>query len=279
MSKFTKIWWGRRFLEGLEAFTEAGRLARGRHYLGGQRIVEWEVRGSVVTAKVRGRVSPYYGVYEEPIYDARIEFAPVPDAAWDQAIRLIGTQAGFVSRLLFNEMPDEIETPLAELGVDLLPRGQRDIHAWCSCPDEDAPCKHIAGIYHLLAAKLDHDPFLLFELRGLSHAELARRLKTTPLGSALASALTENRGELRPAAAFFSRPERLPLPERVTPREFWRGAKRLPPGVEPPPPVAVSGILIRKGGDYPAFWDKDESFVEVMDTFYEQVRKKAKECL
>ena len=70
-----------------------------------------------------------------------------------------------------------------------------------------------------------------------------------------------------------------PLPEAVDPRQFWRGQRKLPPGVEWPSPAAVSGILIRKGGDYPPFWDKDESFVEVMDEFYAQVRKKCKDWL
>jgi uncharacterized Zn finger protein len=279
MTKLGKTWWGRRFIEVLESFTDPGRLARGRQYLGSHRISRWEVRGNRIEATVRGRVSPYYGVYEEPVYETRIEFTPIPDAAWNEAIRHIGEKAGFVSRLLFNEMPDEIEKPLSELGVSLLPCGRKDIRTRCSCPDQENPCKHVAGLYYLLAQRLDQDPFLLFELRGLSHGELVRRLKATPLGSALAAELTEEPAEPRPAESYFTRPEAVPLPASVSPRDFWRGAKRLPAGVEPPQPAAVSGILVRKGGDHPPFWDKDESFVEAMDAFYEQVRKKAKEWL
>jgi uncharacterized Zn finger protein len=279
MTKLGKTWWGRRFIEGLESFTDSRCLARGRQYLSSHKITQWRVEGATIEARIRGRASPYYGVYEDPVYQARIEFASIPESAWDEAIRQIGTRAGFVSRLLFNEMPDEIEKPLSELGVGLLPRGPQDLKACCSCQDTEHPCKHVAGLYCLLAARLDQDPLLLFELRGLSRAELARRLKATPLGSALASALTEELGEPHPAESFFIRPEPAATPETVSPRDFWRGAKRLPPGVEPPAPAAVSGILIRKGGDYPPFWDKDESFVEVMDAFYEQVRKKAKEWL
>jgi uncharacterized Zn finger protein len=279
MTKPAKTWWGRRFIEVLESFTDPNCLARGRQYLSGHRISGWQVQGNRVEATLRGRVSPYYGVYEEPVYEARIEFMPIDDAAWNEAVRHVGEKAGFVARLLFNEMPDEIEQPLAELGVSLLPCSRKDIAARCSCPDGENPCKHVAGLYHLLAQRLDQDPFLLFELRGLSRRELVRRLKTTPLGSALASALTEEPAELRPAESYFTRPDPVPRPVAVAARDFWRGAKRLPAGVEPPQPAAVSGILIRKGGDHPAFWDKEESFVEAMDAFYEQVRKKAKEWL
>ena len=279
MSKPGKTWWGRRFIEVLESFTDANCLARGRHYLTSHRVSRWQVRGSTVEATIRGRVKPYYGVFEEPVYQTRIEFTPIADAAWTEAIRHVGERAGFVSRLLFNEMPDEIEKPLAELDVSLLPRGRKDIRTRCSCPDAESPCKHIAGLFYLLAQRLDQDPFLLFELRCLSRGELVRRLKTTPLGAALASALTEEPAELRPAESYFTRPATVPLPQAVVPRDFWRGAKRLPAGVEPPQPAAVSGILVRKGGDHPPFWDKEESFVEAMDAFYEQVRKKAKEWL
>jgi uncharacterized Zn finger protein len=279
MTKIGKTWWGRRFIEVLESFTEPGRLARGRQYVSGHRITNWQVRGNRVEARIRGRVSPYYGIYEEPVYETRIEFAPIPEAAWHEAIGHIGEKAGYLSRLLFNEMPDEIEKPLAELGVSLLPRSRNDLDTRCSCPDAENPCKHVAGLYYLLAARLDQDPFLLFELRGLSRAELIRRLKATTLGSALAAALTEEPGEIRPARSYFTRPEPVAQPGAVAPRDFWRGARRLPAGVEPPQPAAVSGILIRKGGDYPPFWEKHESFVEVMDAFYEQVRKKAKDWL
>lgn len=279
MSKQGKTWWGRRFLQGLESFTDEGRLARGRQYLAGHRIGHWNVEECQVKAEVRGKVNPYYGVYEATIYDTRLQFTPIPDAAWNKAIALIGSRAGYVSRLMFNEMPDEIEKPLAELGVSLLPANYSEIRGSCTCPDYENPCKHIAALYFLVAGQLDQDPFLLFELRGLSRADLIQRLKATLLGSALASALDEATPAPQPVNSFFTRPTEQALPIAVSPRDYWRGQRKLPVGIEPAFPAAVSGILIRKGGDYPPFWGKDESFVEVMDAVYEQVRKKAKDWL
>ena len=279
MHKHNKTWWGRRFLEVLDGWTEPGRLTRGRQYLSSHRINQWDVRSARAAAHIRGKVNPYYGILEAPVYDVWLEFAPITDAAWNEALALIGSRAGYISRLLFNEMPDEIERPLAQLGVSLLPTGPHEITSHCTCSEPEPPCRHLAALYILLAGRLDQDPFLLFELRGLSRAELIQRLKATPLGAALASALDAAPPPPEPATAFFTRPIAEPLPDRVAPRHFWRGQRKLPAGVEPPPPAAVSGILIRKGGDYPPFWDKDESFVEVMDAFYEQVRKKGKDWL
>ena len=279
MHKSSKTWWGRRFLQVVESLAEPGRLERGRQYLGAHRISDWEVSGNRVVARFRGKVNTYYGAQEAPVYEAWIEFTPIPHDAWDEALALIGSRAGYISRLLFNEMPDEIERPLSELGVSLLPGSRDEIAARCSCPEPEAICRHVAALYLLLAGRLDQDPFLLFELRGLSRSELIQRLKNTALGAALASSLDEAPARPQPAASFFTRPMAQPLPERMTPRQFWRGQRKLPAGVEPPPAAAVAGILIRKGGDYPPFWSKDESFVEVMSAFYEQVRHKGKDWL
>ena len=280
MHKSSKIWWGRRFLKVLDGFAEAGSRPAGRPYLNGQRIAGWSVNAGRVEAQIRDQPGPYYGVQETPVSVAWLECAPIPHAAWDKALALIGSRAGYISRLLFNEMPDEIEQPLMALGVSLLPARREELTSGCTCgvlPGTN--CPHFLMLCHLLAGRLDQDPFLLFELRGLSRAELIERLQATPLGAALASALDQAPPPPQAAESLFTRPMPKPIPEAVDPRQFWRGQRKLPPGVEWPSPAAVSGILIRKGGDYPPFWDKDESFVEVMDEFYAQVRKKCKDWL
>lgn len=269
--------WGRRFLEALELCMDRRHLSRGKQYLGSRKATDWRVRDGVAEARMRGRVNPYYGMHEDPVFDTRLSFPPAPDSAWEEAIRRLGARAGFVSRLLFNEMPDAIETPLAEMGVSLLPRGPAELRVSCTCNEPDPPCRHIAGLCLLLGARLDQDPLLLFELRGLPRAELVRRLAETPLGSALAAALNEESGAIQPAESYFTRPVPLPPPEEIVPRDFWRGGKRLPSGIEPREAAAVSGILIRKGGDHPPFWDRTESFGEVMAQLYEQVRKRREE--
>ena len=57
-------------------------------------------------------------------------------------------------------------------------------------------------------------------------------------------------------------------------REFWHGAKRLPQTMETLPDIPVSGIPVKKQGDFPAFWDRDNSFIDVMETLYEQIKAK-----
>ena len=38
--------------------------------------------------------------------------------------------------------------------------------------------------------------------------------------------------------------------------------------------TTVPAILIKKAGDYPAFWKRDNSFIAVMEDFYKRMRDK-----
>ncbi|MCZ6679914.1 MAG: hypothetical protein O7E52_21990, partial [Candidatus Poribacteria bacterium] len=57
-------------------------------------------------------------------------------------------------------------------------------------------------------------------------------------------------------------------------RAFWTGEQKLPERVEGQSSSTIPAVLIKKGGDYPSFWDKDVSFVTVMEGFYEIIRRK-----
>jgi uncharacterized Zn finger protein len=273
MARFSRTWWGERFIAALEAFTDPARLARGRSYASDYRILEYKLANGKVTAKVRGNINPYFGVYEEPTYTTRVSFTQIDASAWATLIERVGARADLVTRLLMNEVPEGIEQVFMAQGLHLLPANQRDITTDCSCPDWANPCKHVAGVYYRLASSLDDDPFLLFELRGLPRERLRQQLAGSSLGRILASALEPREIPIEPDASYFTVPTREPLDPGISHREFWQGARRVPP---PPPPSGsqVPAVLIKKQGDFPAFWPKDHSFIEVMESFYERVRTK-----
>jgi uncharacterized Zn finger protein len=276
MAQFSRTWWGQRFLAALEQFTDPARLGRGRSYACGGRILEYTVANGLVTARVRGSINHYFGVYKEPIYRTTIQITPISEVHWDRVIARLVSRADMVTRLLLNEMPDSIEEAFGGLGLHLLPQSERDFTTECSCPDWANPCKHIAGVYYLLASSLDHDPFLMFELRGLSRSALRARLASSPLGQVLAASLTPQDVPLEPVDSYFTRPGREPVGAGLSHKEFWTGATQLPP---PPSGSATQGsvpaLLIKKAGDDPPFWHSDASFLEVMEALYERVRTKS----
>lgn len=278
MAQFSRTWWGQRFIAALEEFTDPARLGRGRSYASGGRILDYTLANGTVTARVRGSINPYFGVYKEPIYRTSITIKAISSADWTKAIRQIASRADLVTKLLMNEMPDTIEDAFSGLGLHLLPHSERDFVTDCSCPDWANPCKHIAGVYYLLASALDRDPFLMFELRGLSRDALHAELVRSPLGQILSSALkSEEVTAIDPVASYYTRPAREPDAVIDSHKEFWTGAKRLPAPPSAPSQASVPALLIKKQGDYPSFWHKDVSFISVMEELYDRVRTKSRQ--
>lgn len=274
MSQFSRSWWGQQFIAAIEQLTDPGRLSRGRSYARGNKVLSFDIEDGLVTAQVRGSVNPYFGVYKEPLYLTTIEFQPLSQAKWSAAVALMASKASLISRLLLNEIPDNIEDTFKQLNLNLLPASRKDFKTSCSCPDYSNPCKHIAGVYYLVAAELDKDPFLLFELRGLSREELLKELAKSPLGQALSAELQVEQQPPEPVDSYYAPLEMVKVPVKAELREFWQGAKRLPQTMEALPESSVSGIPVKKQGDFPAFWDRDNSFIAAMETLYEQVKAK-----
>jgi len=279
VAQFSRTWWGQKFIEAIEEIVDSGRLSRGRSYARGKKVKSFSIDGGAVTAEVEGSINPYFGVYEKPLYDTSIEFKPISRAQWNEVIAAIASKAGLISRLLLNEIPDNIEDSFKSLGVSLLPRSRKDFTTSCSCPDFSNPCKHIAGVHYLVAAELDTDPFLLFELRGLSREDLKAELEKSPLGQALSAELTTQKPSLVAAESYYTRPEAIATPLSPSLNHFWQGAKRLPQTIEVPPEVAVSAIAIKKQGDFPAFWHRDNSFIEAMEELCQRVKTRNKSLL
>ena len=274
MSQFSRSWWGQKFITAIENLTDSGRLSRGRSYARGSKVKGFDIDGNLVTAQVRGSINPYFGVHKEPLYHITIEFQPLSAAKWSAAVAEMASKASVISRLLLNEIPDDIEKTFQSLNLNLLPGSQKDFQTSCSCPDWSNPCKHIAGVYYLVAAELDQDPFLLFELRGLSRENLIKELSKSPLGQALSAELQSEQTAPQPAAAYYTPLETLPAPDDTNLREFWQGTRQLPQTIEALPENSVSAIQVKKQGDFPAFWHRDNSFIEAMETLYEQVKSK-----
>lgn len=275
MSKFAKTWWGQRFIAALENFTDSGRLQRGRAYSTDNRIKQWILQKGKVDAKMRGNINPYFGVYKEPTYNVSVQMTHLSAAEWKKVIQKLSLRASFIARLLLNEIPENIETIFAEAGVHLLPNSYKDFKVSCDCPDYAVPCKHIAGVCYRLAGQFDQDPFLLFELRGLAPEKLLQELANSPLGKVLIDAKSSGTAELNPVDSYYTRPVVTPLPEEISLKDFWQGQHMLPKTIEPSQPATIPAMLIKKGGDFPLFWQKSNSFLEVMEDFYLRMRKNA----
>lgn len=163
-------WWSRRLVELLDSYGLGTRMQRGRRYARQGQLVSFDVQPGLVIAQIQGsRRTPYV---------ANVVFSPLTEEQWTAVQREVESTLQFASRLLAGEVPAELEAVFDRAGVTLLPRRWSDLHASCSCPDWENPCKHIAAVLYVLADRFDDDPWLLLRWRGRSRDELLAHLGT-----------------------------------------------------------------------------------------------------
>lgn len=170
-------WWGKRWIEALERMSSgySTRLARGKNYARTGRVHDLDVGAGAASAKVTGSREPY---------DVRIELPTLSDEAWRRAVSAMAAKAQFAAELLDGRMPEEIDNVFLQAGRSLFPIKAADVRTECSCPDWANPCKHVAAVHFVLGEAFDRDPFLLFELRGRTKAEVLDALRAARAGGA-----------------------------------------------------------------------------------------------
>ena len=268
MSINSKTWWGQSLLDALENFTDSGRLQRGRAYAKDHRVLAWKISKGAVAATIRGNINAYFGVHKEPKYKVTVQMKHLTPDKWKKIIARLSERASFIAKLLVNEIPENIETVFAEFNTHFLPNSYTDFKVACNCPDYEVPCKHIAGVCYKLASELDQNPFLLFEMRGLAPDKLRGELLKSPLGKILAEATETESGDVDYVDSLYTRPELQAMPDKVTLKGFWQGETPLPTELPELQATNIPAVAIKKGGDFPPFWQKTGSFLTVMDDFY-----------
>ncbi len=178
-----KSFWGCAWCNHLEAFSDyANRLPRGRTYARNGSIVDLSVTPRQVTALVQG----------SSLYRIDIRFQPMQAERWQAFKQRSAGQVTNLIDLLQGKLSKEILADVTRLETGLFPTPS-EIKMTCSCPDWAGLCKHLAAVLYGVGSRLDHQPELLFVLRGVEVAELI----AAATASAAAGPLT---GEAQSAA-------------------------------------------------------------------------------
>ncbi len=165
----SREWWVERWLELLNSYRFKKRLERGRNYAREGNVLSIEFAGAQVLAQVQGSEA-------EP-YQVSLSLDPFTDEDWNYIIATMSEKAIFSAQLLAGEMPANIEEVFTANGLSLFPFSLADIRSRCSCPDKANPCKHIAAVYYQLGDRFSEDPFVLFQLRGRTKAQILDSLR------------------------------------------------------------------------------------------------------
>lgn len=170
-------WWTQQWLDLLNSYRFKKRLERARNYARQGNVLRIDFEGQKVIAQVQGT--------EPAPYQVSLWLDPFTDEDWEYVLTTLSERAYFSAKLLAGEMPQNIEEVFAANGLRLFPFSLEEVHSRCSCPDKANPCKHIGAVYYMLGDRFSDDPFVLFQLRGRTQAQVlatlrGRRLQESP---------------------------------------------------------------------------------------------------
>ena len=160
--KIARSFWGKAWCDNLERYSDfANRLPRGRAYVN---------NGSVIDLRIaRGRVEALVSGSE--IYRVKIDVAVAAPARWKAICSDCAGSVGSIVELLQGKLSKHVMERVCRETDGLFP-APKEIKMSCSCPDWAGMCKHVAATLYGVGARLDHDPDLLFTLRGVNCSEL-----------------------------------------------------------------------------------------------------------
>ncbi|MGB5592573.1 MAG: SWIM zinc finger family protein [Crocosphaera sp.] len=260
-------WWVIRWLELLDSYRFKKRLERARNYAREGHVLSIEFSGSQVLAKVQGTdIEPY---------QVSLSLAPFTDEDWDYIIQSLSKKAIFSAQLLAGQMPKNIEKVFTENGLSIFPFTLSDVHSRCTCPDKANPCKHIGAIYYQLAERFSEDPFIIFQLRGRSKAQILEGLRNLRKQQFKAENITlQNKAE--------TEKNNQKTEEKITQEnslldvnQFWKYKQSLDPSLVVIVPPSDSKTVLDVLGRIPLAYEEAKIVKEYLEQVYQTVGQQA----
>jgi uncharacterized Zn finger protein len=180
--KIATTFWGKAWCDNLEAYSDyENRLPRGRTYVRNGSVVDLQISKGKVVARVAG----------SELYKIEINIKPLAPSLWKSIQAECAGKIDSLIELLQGKLSSAVMQIVTRRDRGLFPT-PKEIDLDCSCPDWADLCKHLAAVLYGVGAKLDHNPGLLFLLRGVdpanlitkvSAAEAVRQATATPEGA------------------------------------------------------------------------------------------------
>ena len=164
-------WWGEEFIDLMEEVGDVGRLSRGRSYARQGQIRSFLFTEDGIEATVVGSQT----------YRITITFPRYTSDEKKIIFDWLKSQPVWMSHLFAGKLLEEFADTVREKSkIDIIPEYEQ-MTVQCTCPDYSEPCKHAAAAYYYLGECIDHDPFLLFSLRGLTKEDILTEFRKARL--------------------------------------------------------------------------------------------------
>ncbi len=158
--KSDKTWWGEQWLTTLGNIDQDDRLQRGKMYAKKGLVIDITVKEGLIDGKVLG---------SNPLpYRVKLIVPTFSESQKDKIVAQVTKNPLMLSELIKGNLPQGLNFFCECQKIQLFPTLWSSLNAFCNCPDSSVPCKHIAATIYVLADKINQNPFLIFEMRGLN---------------------------------------------------------------------------------------------------------------
>lgn len=153
-----KNWWGKAWCSNLEQYADyENRMDRGKRYVRTGAVLDLKIKKGKIIARVQGtRKSPY---------KVEIRISPFSEEKCQNIIEKCGRKMENIEELMSGNFPVEMQELFQ--GRDGFFPTPKEISFQCSCPDWALMCKHVSAVLYGVGVRLDEQPLLFFELRGI----------------------------------------------------------------------------------------------------------------
>lgn len=153
-----KNWWGKAWCSNLEQYADyENRLDRGKRYVRTGAVIDLKIQKGKIAARVQGtRKVPY---------KVEIRISPLSEEKCQNIIEKCGRKMENIEELMSGNFPIEMQELFQ--GKDGFFPTPKEISFQCSCPDWALMCKHVSAVLYGVGVRLDEQPLLFFELRGI----------------------------------------------------------------------------------------------------------------
>lgn len=172
-------WWGKAWCDNLEQYADYdSRLDRGRRYVRTGAVIDLKIQKGKIIARVQGtRKTPY---------KVEIRISPLSEEKCQSIIQKCEKKVQNLEELVSGNFPLEMKELFQ--GQDGLFPTPKEISFSCSCPDWALMCKHVAASLYGVGVRLDEQPLLFFELRGIDVGKFIDVTLASKVDSMLANA-------------------------------------------------------------------------------------------
>ena len=157
-------WWANAWVDNLDRYADWDyRVDRGKSYVRANCVIDLRVSKGEILGQVIGTRSAPYQVH--------IKIQPMQEKDIAGLLAGLTQKAESLEKLILGDFPETLKDKLYAEEGGIFPNPD-EIHFSCNCPDYADLCKHAASVLISLAPKIDANPAVLFELRGINMNDL-----------------------------------------------------------------------------------------------------------